>query len=252
MVEYYFTSDWHLFHTNIIKYSHRPFSNAEEMNESILNNYFDLVKPGDPVYFLGDFAFANKSRWDKIESILKQLTAHNEFHFILGNHDGGIMKLIKKYASSINRIKEIKIGKQRITLCHYPMVTHNYSHRNAWQLFGHHHRPMENIVPGKKWNVCVDTTNFYPISYTQLESIMSSRESNWDFITPEMEEKRRIKRKLEKSVEDLQERLKLIEMKIKEEINDNTPIEIRVRYLKSRDELKNKLNESKQDLKSLR
>ena len=62
--------------------------------------------------------------------------------------------------------------------------------RNNGQLYGHHHRPMDEIVKGKKWNVCVDANNFYPVSFTQLQSIMDSRESNWDVITPDMDEKR--------------------------------------------------------------
>ena len=66
MVEYYFTSDWHLFHANIIKYSKRPFKNVEEMNEVILQNYFEVVKPGDRVYYLGDFALAPILKWKRL------------------------------------------------------------------------------------------------------------------------------------------------------------------------------------------
>ena len=51
----FFTSDYHLSHTNVIKYDNRPFSSIEEMNEFIIDRQNTLVDDKDNFYFLGDF-----------------------------------------------------------------------------------------------------------------------------------------------------------------------------------------------------
>ena len=51
----FFTSDLHLGHANIIRLCDRPFSNVEEMDETIINNWNEHVHKDDTVYVLGDF-----------------------------------------------------------------------------------------------------------------------------------------------------------------------------------------------------
>ncbi len=109
MHETYFTSDWHLFHKNIIKYSHRPFKDVEMMNDSILKMFYSTVKNGDIVYFLGDFAFSSRSRESQIVSILKKMTEIVEIHFILGNHDDNIKQIYERI-----RVKTLKDQKEEL------------------------------------------------------------------------------------------------------------------------------------------
>lgn len=77
----YFSSDTHYYHENVIKYCSRPFSNVEEMNKAMFNNWNEIVKPEDIVYFLGDFSMAARSA----EVFTPKLNGTK--HLIHGNHD---------------------------------------------------------------------------------------------------------------------------------------------------------------------
>ena len=52
-MNYWWTSDYHFSHFNIIRYCKRPFKTAEEMNETIIKRHNERVKPDDTVFFLG-------------------------------------------------------------------------------------------------------------------------------------------------------------------------------------------------------
>jgi len=56
-MNYWWTSDYHFSHFNIIRYCNRPFKTVEEMNETIIRKHNERVKPKDTVFFLGDFIF---------------------------------------------------------------------------------------------------------------------------------------------------------------------------------------------------
>ena len=53
----YLIGDTHFDHANIIRYCNRPFRNVQEMNETIVRNWNEIVKDKDTVYFLGDWTF---------------------------------------------------------------------------------------------------------------------------------------------------------------------------------------------------
>jgi len=51
----WFISDTHFSHSNIIRYTGRPFQSVKEMDERLIENWNALVKSQDTVFFLGDF-----------------------------------------------------------------------------------------------------------------------------------------------------------------------------------------------------
>ena len=51
----YFTADLHFYHKNIITATNRPFSNEDEMNRVLIQNWNNKVSFNDNVYILGDF-----------------------------------------------------------------------------------------------------------------------------------------------------------------------------------------------------
>ncbi len=51
----WFTADTHFGHTNVIRYCARPFDSVQAMDETLIENWNQVVRPKDTVYHLGDF-----------------------------------------------------------------------------------------------------------------------------------------------------------------------------------------------------
>lgn len=175
----WFTADFHLAHSNIIKYCNRPFNTAEEMDATLLDNLGNKVQPGDILYYLGDLSFraeAARLFFDRLEGVT--------IHFITGNHDSkAVITLAKKHCSNVSYLMDVEIDDQAITLCHYAMRVWNKSHINAWQLYGHSHGTLPSI--GKQHDVGVDANDFYHVSFDDIKRIIVDKPDNLDRLTPE-------------------------------------------------------------------
>lgn len=156
----WFTSDLHLGHANIIKYSNRPFSGIQEMDDKIISNWNERINQYDHVWFLGDFCFSNLEQGQKYLDRLNGIK-----HLIKGNHDKTGVQL--NGWASIDDMKEIKVNGQWITLCHYAMRVWNRCHKGSIQLYGHSHGNM----PGnsQQIDVGVDVWNYYPITLDEIK-----------------------------------------------------------------------------------
>ena len=75
-------SDTHFFHTNIIKYCNRPFT-AEEQDEAMIKRWNSVVREGDVVIHVGDFALHKDS--EKVHNIIHELNGSKIL--VKGNHD---------------------------------------------------------------------------------------------------------------------------------------------------------------------
>lgn len=177
----WFTSDWHLDHKNIIKYSNRPFPSVDKMNEVIIDNCNSLVKPDDDLIFLGDFAFSKElSRIIELRNRVKC----KKFYFIFGNHD----KLIRKNSDKLWQIFHIwgdyaeedillhKNGRRnKVVLAHYAFRVWNKSHYGSYHLYGHSHGNLLDDPNSLSFDVGVDCWDFKPISIVQVEQIMNNK-----------------------------------------------------------------------------
>ena len=165
----WFTADLHLNHANILYYCKRPFKNVQEMDETIIKNFTNLLRKNDVLYILGDLSFKREYA-ENFLRIIKNIGV--EIHFIIGNHDkdGRTLDIIEQYCESVQEIKEIKIDGTHITLCHYPMRSWNGSYHGAWHLYGHVHGRLKLGL--KQYDVGVDTNEFKPVSYTWLKKMM--------------------------------------------------------------------------------
>lgn len=137
----FYISDTHFGHSGIIRYDNRPFMTVEEMDETIIQRWNDVVSDADMVYVLGDFS------WYKEEETLKilyRLSGHKVL--IKGNHDRISPRIARKFMRVCDYL-EIKDNGQKVILSHYPMPFWNGQFRNTIHLYGHVHN-------SHQWNIC--------------------------------------------------------------------------------------------------
>lgn len=148
----WFTSDHHIGHERIIGYSGRPFENVEKMNEALVYNWNAIVQPGDIVYYLGDLTFL---RPDTVPALVKGL--RGQIHLIRGNHDRFLKDKKREFGFAwVGEYKEVKVGEQKIVLCHYPFLTWNGRNRGSWSLHGHSHGSLPRDFSTKRMDIGVD------------------------------------------------------------------------------------------------
>jgi len=148
----WFTSDTHFGHANIVRYCNRPFANVREMDEALISNWNECVKPKDTIYHLGDFAF----RGDP-SPIFRRL--NGEKFLLLGNHD--VRKVVNKLFGWVKSTYKLRYNNQRIWLSHYAHLRWPNSHHGSFHLYGHSHGQLEGM--GRSMDVGVDVWNYRPV-----------------------------------------------------------------------------------------
>lgn len=173
----FFTSDTHFYHSAIIGMCNRPFSDVDEMNCKLIENWNSVVSNDDVVFHLGDFCFGGSEKWYEIAGQL-----NGRIYLIKGNHDD------KNYRENFSVLFEdvsyqmkILIEDKSIYLNHFPFLCYGGAyHENhiVWQLFGHVHSGpnstgkdcdrLHMLFP-RQYDVGVDGNNYTPISYMNLK-----------------------------------------------------------------------------------
>lgn len=175
-MNYWFTADTHFYHKNILKLCNRPFIDINEMNTVLIDNINKKVKTDDKLYFLGDFGWGDIKQLNDIRNLIKC----NNITLIYGNHDKELKKNItitNKMFSSVHDILDIEIGKQYISLCHYPFLEWNKFWHGSWHLYGHVHGNLNPIPGSLACDVGVDCHNYEPISFEDLCIIMEKKKA---------------------------------------------------------------------------
>lgn len=159
-------SDTHFGHYNIVhKFDPpRPFSTTKEMDEALVSNWNEVVKPGDKVYHLGDVFFGSRDLFIKNWSLL-----HGRKRLIVGNHDD------VKWLS--NGAFFDKVGLWRmfpefgLILTHVPLHPTSLG-EGRWKgksfknVHGHTH--FNGSPEGPYQSVCVELTNYTPVNIEEL------------------------------------------------------------------------------------
>lgn len=167
------TSDQHFFHSNIIQYCNRPFSDVDVMNYILEQKWNDTVKENDILIHLGDLSAGLGGRVDEFAFLLKRL--HGQKALILGNHDhqtdefylrNGFLRVVKgQYSKNIflNHIPPQSYKKDIDFIELYETI------KPKLLIHGHNHNLTPDI-PGQ-FNCAVDRHDFFPVS---IETVMNS------------------------------------------------------------------------------
>ena len=159
---YWFTSDEHYHHKNIITYCNRPFKDVDEMDETLISNHNSVVKEDDITIHCGDFTLA-KSQFAK--NIILRLKG--DHIFLTGSHDKWMEKINPFLKITLpGYVLEQKINDTYIVACHYAFRVWPRSHYNSINVHGHSHGELQPI--GRQLDVGVDSHNYFPISLTQV------------------------------------------------------------------------------------
>lgn len=165
-IMFWFTSDEHYGHENVIGFQDRPFGSIEEMDKGLIKNFNSLVEPQDVTIHAGDFCWLNNK--EKVQS--QYISKLNGTHILLvGSHDHW-------QSNSAKYIWRKRIDGQLVVVCHYCMRTWESSHYGAWQLFGHSHGRL--VTQSKQHDIGVDNNNYYPVSFDQIKEIMETKPDN--------------------------------------------------------------------------
>lgn len=159
----WFISDTHFSHSNIIRYTGRPFQSSAEMDEQLIKNWNDLVAPQDTVFFLGDFGLGTT---EFLASICSKLNGHKIC--IRGNHDGTPTKMTTIGFILVLESAFIKIGRHLVELIHIPRET-SPPH---FQLHGHVHEKRPNRLVDRQLNLSVEVWDYKPVSEKTIVALL--------------------------------------------------------------------------------
>ena len=182
--KFYFTSDTHFSHENIIKYCKRPFTSIDEHDHELITRWNSKVPEDGVVFHLGDVAFGDPGR---INEILKQL--NGKIYLVIGNHDW--RSIVKNHSWRFEDMTQqinMKIDKRHIILNHYPMLAFSGAWRGedaTYQLFGHVHtspytdegldQSRMKMLFTSQYDVGVDNNQFQPVSWKEVNQIINNQ-----------------------------------------------------------------------------
>jgi calcineurin-like phosphoesterase family protein len=187
----FFTSDFHLFHNNVLRFDNRPFIDVYEMHQVIEERWNEIVGPNDIVIYLGDLSFARGEDKPSVEGMMYRLNGH--IHFVLGNHDKiDEIKKIGKF-ESVQDYLEVRIAHMSedpyhvglmkrtetlFTCMHYPIYSWNKKHFKSIMIHGHSHMALSDGDFHKN-NRIIDVGcmgyNYYPISFYDVIKIIDDK-----------------------------------------------------------------------------
>jgi len=161
-------SDPHFYHKNIVKFTTvdrnanvvplRPWDDAEQMTEDMIQWYNELVEDADRVYILGDVAFSAQDMRRAVSRLKGRKC------LIPGNHDPVKMR---QYFDLFDDVRGY-VQRSGFIMSHIPI---HPSSLGRWKvnIHGHlHARRVEEIgydgsADPRYYCACVERTNFRPI-----------------------------------------------------------------------------------------
>jgi len=181
-----FFSDPHFGHRRICELAKRPFKSVNEMDETLIKNYNDMIGQDDTVVWLGDCFLTGADRKKELMSVL-----HGRKLLVIGNHDKSISGMARIGFDIVVKQCVTHIAGRTCRLSHYPYrgteayireenVTDRYEDRRPPRykgevlIHGHTHskrRIFQNMI-----NVCCDAWDYKPVMFHEVVTLI---EANW-------------------------------------------------------------------------
>lgn len=165
MAKLWFLSDPHGGHENIIKYCNRPFANAQEMDEALIERHNSVVRPQDHYYHLGDVAMRKRHL-----AYVSKLNGHGRL--IEGNHDiFAVEDYLKAGYEKVMAMRVLDLPNRagNVLFAHIPIHPASMGRFRA-QVHGHIHD-----APSYGWpyiNISAEVINYTPISWDEIVAII--------------------------------------------------------------------------------
>lgn len=178
-MKYWYLSDLHLGHGNIIKYCSRPFKDVDQMNTVLIDNCNSRIKDGDIVYHIGDFCFKNSPGGKDGEGEIFSARSwekrlNGKWIHIKGNHDCFSMDTRVLTANGYKTYSEIKVGDMVPTVnlntkcVEYKPVNdiiinnvdyaYKFKCRSSEGIFSHNHRHLYSFGTAKNLPIRINTS----------------------------------------------------------------------------------------------
>lgn len=135
----YITSDLHFEHRNIQKFCPKTrsrFSDVDDMRETMIKEWNEIVEPTDTVYILGDVAFCGA---EFATQIMRRLNGRKIL--IEGNHDRKILKHkpFRDCFAEIHKYLDFNYNGTKVVMFHFPIAEWDQMHRGSVHFHGHLH-----------------------------------------------------------------------------------------------------------------
>jgi calcineurin-like phosphoesterase family protein len=154
------------------------------MDQTIIERHNACVGNADTVYDLGDFAFRCSAEY----AVARLYRFTGRRYLLLGNHDkplrqaykrglldelieSGRLTLVGDTDPRIQTALRVSIEGQAIVLAHFAQRSWHGAFRGGWHLYGHSHGNLSRFR--KSMDVGVDTNDFRPFSFADIQSCMS-------------------------------------------------------------------------------
>lgn len=167
MSDIWVISDTHFNHTNILNFKDpqgnpvRDFKDVDHMNQTMVDNWNRVVKPGDKVYHLGDVFFGSKDDFKKLWPRL-----NGKKRLIVGNHDD------IKFLSSGGFFSKVYMWRVfsefGLILTHTPQHQSALTGKRATLLNVHGHIHKNPSPEGPYKCVCVEQVDYTPVNIEDL------------------------------------------------------------------------------------
>lgn len=154
-------SDPHFGHANICKFTNydgtplRPWDDVQEMDEAIIRNWNEVVRPEDRVYLLGDVTFTNANMHKYIPRLMGRIC------LVPGNHEP---KKIRQWQHLFDDIRGY-VQRKGWIMSHIPLHPGSLG-RWSVNIHGHLHNNlvMDGDKPDPRYeNVSVERINYTPV-----------------------------------------------------------------------------------------